>query len=45
MNRESLEEKNANFETKNIVIRGYESLKTLFDAYRQVISLIVHTAA
>jgi CDP-paratose 2-epimerase len=44
-NRERLEGKHTNFETKNIDIRDYESLKTLFDAYRQDISLIIHTAA
>jgi CDP-paratose 2-epimerase len=44
-NRDRLERKHLNFETKNIDIRDYESLKILFSSHGQDISLIVHTAA
>ena len=44
-NKNRLEEKYPNFETRNIDIRNYSDLESLFSEFGNDISMIVHTAA
>jgi CDP-paratose 2-epimerase len=44
-NKNRLEEKYPNFETRNIDIRNYADLESLFSEFGNDISMIVHTAA